>query len=125
MTLLRAELGRITFDVGSRVHEYMHNSPSPTPNKYEKLHNLDFIPFSKLIFINWKKITGHRVILTIFDSDHVIPYGIFNDNCHNNCVHLCSMVYCTIDKHCCTVSYMYSGRKRNLDTSKTKEKIYG
>ena len=56
------------------------------PNKYEKLHNLDFIfiTFSKLI--NREKITGHsRVILTIFDSNHVIPYGMFN----GNCVHLC------------------------------------
>ena len=45
--------------------------------------------FSK--HINWDQITGHspshRVILTIFDSKHVIPQVIFNDNC----VHLCSI----------------------------------
>ena len=66
----------------------MRTSPPPpqkkTKNK-EELHNLDFSTFSKLI--NWKKITGHWVIPTIFDSNHVRPYGIFNDNC----VHLCSI----------------------------------
>ena len=25
-----------------------------------------------------KKNTGHRVLLTIFNSNHVIPYGKFN-----------------------------------------------
>ena len=40
MILLIKELGRITFDVGSRVQEYMRTSPPPTPNKYEKLHIL-------------------------------------------------------------------------------------
>ena len=82
MILLRGELGRITFDVSSIVQEYnyAHLTPSPLPpNKYEKLHNLDFGTFSKLI--NWKKITWHWVILTIFDSKHVIPYGRFHDNC--------------------------------------------
>ena len=55
--------------------------PPPPPNRYEKLHNLDFCTFSKLI--NWKKLlgNGYRVILTTFDSNHVIPYGRFNDNC--------------------------------------------
>ena len=71
--LQRGELGRITFDVGSRVQEYMRTSPPPTPNKYDKLHNLDFSTFSKLI--NCKNITGHGVILIIFHSNHVIRTG--------------------------------------------------
>ena len=52
--LLRRALGRTTLDVGSRVQEHMRTSPPPTLNKYEELHNLDFITFSKLY---------HRVIL--------------------------------------------------------------
>ena len=54
MILLRRELGRITIDVGSRVQEFMRTSPPPTPNKYEKLHNVDISTLSKLI--NWKKL---------------------------------------------------------------------
>ena len=43
------DVERITIDVGSRIQEYMCTSPSPPPppNKYEKLHNLDFNTFSK------------------------------------------------------------------------------
>ena len=37
MILLRGELGRITFDVGSRVQDYMRTLP---PSIYEKQHNL-------------------------------------------------------------------------------------
>ena len=47
-------------------------APYPSPlNKYEKLHNLDFGTFSKFIYLFFpvyklEKISGHRVILTIF-----------------------------------------------------------
>ena len=50
--ILLREVGRITFDVSSRVQEYVRSLPLPPPNKCEKLHNLDFGTFSKLI--SWK-----------------------------------------------------------------------
>ena len=59
-------LGPLALDTrlrGSGAGVYAHFTPYP-PNKYEKLHNLDFSTFSKLI--NKEKNTGHRVILTIF-----------------------------------------------------------
>ena len=52
MILLRGGLGKITFDVGSRVQELYFTVH--TPNKYDKLHNVDFSTFSNLI--NWKKL---------------------------------------------------------------------
>ena len=71
---------------GSEAGVYTHFTPSPLPpNKNEKLHNLDFSTFSKIM--NSEKITGHTVILTIFDCNLVTPYEMFNANC----VQLCSI----------------------------------
>ena len=53
--LLRGELGRITFEDGSRVQEYMRTSPPPTPNTYEKLHYVDFSSGVVGIFLLWQR----------------------------------------------------------------------
>ena len=49
MILLRGVLGRITFDVGSRVQEYMRTLPPPL-NIYKKQLNLVHLCYAPFFF---------------------------------------------------------------------------